>query len=58
MDVGYFTVQPELRRYFIKYEMLHKQKIIKEGKFFKIASFDKPLSIKMDGRKRKYLIYT
>ena len=57
MDVGYFTVQPELRRYFIKYEILNKQKIIKEGKFFKIVSFDKPLSIKMDGRKRKYLIY-
>jgi len=57
MDVGYFTVQPELQRCFIKYEMLQKQKTIKEGKFFKIASFEKPLSIKMDGRKRKYLIY-
>lgn len=58
MNVGYFTVQPELNRCFIKYEELQKQKSIKQGNFFKIASFKKPLTIKMDGRKRIYLIHS
>ncbi len=57
MDVGYFTVQPELKRCFIRYDKLKKQKTIKKGKFFNIASFEKPLTVKMDGRKRIYLIY-
>jgi len=58
MNVGYFTVQPELNKCFIKYEELKKQKSIKEGKYFNIASFEKPLTIKMDGRKRIYLIHS
>ncbi len=57
MNVGYFTVQPELKKCYVKYEMLKKQHSIKEAKFFKIASFEKPLTIKMDGKKRKYLIH-
>ena len=58
MNVGYFTVQPELQKCFIKYDELKKQKSIKEGKYFNIASFEKPLNIMMDGKKRIYLIQT
>jgi CheY-like chemotaxis protein len=58
MNVGYFTVQPELKKCFIKYDELKKQKSIKKGKYFNIANFEKPLIIKMDGKKRIYLIHT
>ena len=58
MNVGYFTVQEELNNCFIKYDELKSQKTIKEGNFFKVASFEKPLTIKMDGRKRIYLIHS
>lgn len=56
MNIGYFTVQPELLVSYIKYDMLGKQKIIKKGKYFNHVRFDNPLSIKMDGKKRIYLI--
>lgn len=58
MDVGYFTVQPELNKCFIRYDKLKKQKIIKKANFFNIVSFEEPLTIKMDGRKRLYLIHS
>ncbi len=56
MDVGYFTVQNELNKSFVKYDVLKAQNIIREGNYFKIAEFQKPLTIKMDGKKRIYLI--
>lgn len=58
MNVGYFTVQPELKKCFIKYDELKRQKSIKKGKYFNIANFEKPLTIKMDGKKRIYLIHS
>ena len=57
MNVGYFTVQPELLVSYIKYNELAKQKVIKKGKYFNHVRFAKPLSIKMDGKKRIYLIH-
>ncbi len=56
MNVGYFSVQPELSKGFIKYEKLENQELIEKGSFFSHIRFKKPLSIKMDGRKRTYLI--
>jgi hypothetical protein len=52
MNVGYFTVQPEFSRSYIKYEILKEQELIKQTKYFKHIRFKKPLTIKMDGRKR------
>lgn len=57
MNVGYFTVQPELLVSYIKYDKLGKQEEIKKGKYFNHVRFKKPLSIKMDGKKRIYLIH-
>ena len=57
MNVGYFTVQPELLVSYIKYDMLSGQQVIKKGKYFNHVRFKKPLSIKMDGKKRIYLIH-
>jgi hypothetical protein len=57
MNVGYFTVQSELKDHYIKYDKLDKQKIIEEGNFIKHIRFEKPLSVKMDGKKRLYVIH-
>ncbi len=58
MQVGYFTVQPELNKHYIRYEILDKQQLVEEGTFVKHIRFKKPLSVKMDGKKRLYLIHT
>ncbi len=52
MNVGYFSVQPEMGNSFIDYEFLKKQEIINSTTYFKHVRFPSPLSIKMDGRKR------
>ncbi|MCK4569143.1 MAG: hypothetical protein KAT76_02575, partial [Bacteroidales bacterium] len=52
MNVGYFTVQPELSKSYIKYDMLEAQKLIKKTKYIKHIRFKKPLKIRMDGKKR------
>jgi hypothetical protein len=57
MNVGYFTVQPELLKSYIKYDKLGKQDEVKKGKYFNHVRFKDPLSIKMDGKKRIYLIH-
>jgi hypothetical protein len=56
MNVGYFTVQPELLVSYIKYDILKEQQLITKGKYFNHVRFNKPLTIRMDGKKRIYLI--
>ncbi len=56
MNVGYFTVQPEFSKSYIKYDLLDKQACISQGKYFKHARFDQAISVKMDGRKRVAVI--
>jgi len=55
-DVGYFSVQQEMSHNFIKWDILNKQKVIEHTAHFKHVSFQKPLTIKMDGKKRLSLI--
>ena len=52
MNVGYFCVQPELSDSFIRYEVLKKQKNIRKTEYFTIVKFKKPLTVRMDGKKR------
>jgi hypothetical protein len=52
MNVGYFTVQPEFSKSYIKYNMLNEQQLVSKNIFFKHVRFKEPLSVKMDGRKR------
>jgi len=52
MNVGYFCVQPELSESFIRYEVLKQQKNIRKTQYFSIAHFEKPLIVRMDGKKR------
>jgi len=56
MSVGYFTVQPELSTSYINYRTLDDQLLIYQGEYFKHIRFKTPMKIKMDGRKRIYLI--
>lgn len=52
MNVGYFCIQPELSKSFIRYDILKTRKDLRKTKFFNIARFENPLTIKMDGKKR------
>jgi hypothetical protein len=52
MNVGYFSVQHGLAGNLIAWDVLEKQPLIDETKYFRHISFEKPLIVKMDGKKR------
>jgi hypothetical protein len=52
MNVGYFCVQPEMSDSYIRYDVLKDQKDLRKTKYFSIARFEKPLTVRMDGKKR------
>ncbi|MEN8224594.1 MAG: PEP/pyruvate-binding domain-containing protein [Bacteroidota bacterium] len=52
MNVGYFTVQPEMSESYIRYDKLDAQKLIKRTKYIKHVRFDEALKVRMDGKKR------
>lgn len=52
MNVGYFSVNHKSIKDKISWEVLNKQKVVNQSKYFKHVEFEKPLSIVMDGRKR------
>jgi CheY-like chemotaxis protein len=49
-NVGYFTVAPKTKD-FIDWDWLKKQEVIQETKFFKHIRVQKPLVLKIDGKK-------
>ncbi|KAF0131977.1 MAG: pyruvate phosphate dikinase PEP/pyruvate-binding protein [Bacteroidetes bacterium] len=52
MNVGYFTIQPELSKSYVNYDMLNEQRIIRQTRFFKHVRFEDYLTVRMDGKKR------
>ncbi len=52
MNVGYFCVQPELSDSYIRYDVLKQQEKIRRTEYFSIVTFEKPLTVRMDGKKR------
>ncbi len=52
MDVGYCSIQHTAFRSFIAWDMLDKQQVIEETKWFRHVRFPKPVPIRMDGKKR------
>lgn len=52
MNVGYFSIQPELSKSYIRWEILKQQPVISQTKYFRHIRFDKPLTVSMDGKKR------
>jgi hypothetical protein len=52
MNVGYFTVQPEISKSYIRYEMLQEQELVGKTGFVRHVRFPEPLKVRMDGKKR------
>jgi hypothetical protein len=51
MNVGYFSINHETNEGTIFWEKLKDQKIIERGRFFRHIRFEKPLLVRMDGKK-------
>ncbi len=51
MNVGYFSVSQGMKDNNISWEKLKEQNTIDEGRFFRHVRFEKPLLIRMDGKK-------
>ena len=58
MNVGYFSVNKGTHEGVINWDKLKKQKVVEEGKFFRHIRFEKPLLIRMDGKKGMAVIST
>jgi hypothetical protein len=56
MNVGYFSINQGSMDGSIFWEKLQKQKIITRGEFFNHIRFQKPLLIRMDGKKRMAVV--
>jgi hypothetical protein len=52
MNVGYFTVQPEVSKSFIKYDILDRQTLVDKTRYFRHVRFKEPVKVLMDGKKR------
>ena len=52
MNVGYFSVQTSSSKSYISYNILDEQKLIEKTKFFRHIRFEKPIKVRMDGKKR------
>ncbi|MBP6977661.1 MAG: PEP/pyruvate-binding domain-containing protein [Bacteroidales bacterium] len=52
MNVGYFSIQEENPKTFLRWDVLDKQPLVAKTNFFNHICFQKPLTIKMDGKQR------
>jgi hypothetical protein len=51
MNVGYFSINHGLDDGTIMWDKLNSQKVIEHGRFFRHIRFEKPVLIRMDGKK-------
>jgi CheY-like chemotaxis protein len=58
MNVGYFSVPYSSKTARLNLEELKKQKVIHDTGFIKHIEFEKPLSVLMNGKERRALIFT
>lgn len=56
MNVGYFSVQQQFSNSFINWDILRKQSVIEQSRYFKHVRFEKPIKIRMDGKKQSAVI--
>ena len=56
MNIGYLSIQNSSLIDFINWENISKQKIVNQTTFFKHISFEKPLTIRMNGKERRAVI--
>ena len=52
LSIGYFSVDSNSRKSYIKWKSIEQQKIIKDMHFTRHVRFNKPIDIRMDGKKR------
>jgi len=52
MNVGYFTVQPEISKSYIRYDKLEAQHLVQKSKYLRHIRFENPLKVRMDGKRR------
>ena len=51
MNVGYFSIDQDAKDGIICWENIQKQNVLEKGKFCRHVRFEKPLCIRMDGKK-------
>ena len=56
MNIGYFSVQHGHHSNFLRWEKLNGKLMVHRTKYFKHIRFEKPVTVLMDGRKRKAII--
>jgi hypothetical protein len=56
MNVGYFSVNEGLEEGKVDWEKLKGQELVSQGDFFRHIRFEKPLLVRMDGKKGIALI--
>ncbi len=56
MNIGYFSIQHGQNSNFIHWEKLKGKLMVHRTKYFKHVRFEKPVTVLMDGRKRKAII--
>lgn len=54
--VGYFTVTPGMKDGLIDWKWLYQQQAVREMEFARHLRFDKPITVKMNGRKNRGII--
>jgi hypothetical protein len=51
MNIGYFSIDLDSQDDLINFDLIGKQQIVGKGEFFRHVRFEKPLIIRMDGKK-------
>jgi hypothetical protein len=57
MNVGYFSVHHNATNEWVNMELLEQQKVVRQTQYFKQVEFEKPLTILMNGREQKAVVY-
>jgi hypothetical protein len=57
MNVGYFSIKHDSLIDYINWDILMKQEVVAETKYFRHVRFKNPIKVIMDGKKRNSLIY-
>jgi hypothetical protein len=57
MNIGYFSIQNSSKKEFVRWEKLNQQKVVNSTNYFRHIHFDEPVTVMMDGKQRKALIF-
>jgi hypothetical protein len=57
MNVGYFSVHHNATNEWVNFSLLQNQRVVRQTQYFKQVEFEKPLTILMNGREQKAVVY-